>query len=151
QAVAVVVDESDVLDAHLRSPPGPRDGTGPGDARATADDAPPLRGRRGYPPRVDVRQLATTMEARRDAFVDALRELVEVDSGTYTPAGVNRVADLLEARFGESGWATERRPHRPAEGSPQLGDLLVARVEGPGRHRVLVVCHMDTVWPEGTV
>ncbi len=91
------------------------------------------------------------METRRGAFVEVLRDLVDIDSGTYTPAGVNRVADLLEARFRASGWATERRPHRPGDGEPPLGDVLVARVDGSGRQRILLVCHMDTVWPEGTV
>jgi glutamate carboxypeptidase len=100
---------------------------------------------------MDVRGLARAMESRRAAFVEALRDLVGIDSGTYTPAGVNLVADALEARFRASGWAIDRRSHTPADDQAQLGDVLVARVEGSGRHRVLLVCHMDTVWPEGTV
>ncbi|MDP9341102.1 MAG: M20 family metallopeptidase [Actinomycetota bacterium] len=98
---------------------------------------------------MDVRAVAQAVEDRRDAFTDALHELVQIDSGTYTPAGVNRVADLMERRFRDSGWAVDRRS--PAPENAELGDLLVARVEGSGRHRVLLVCHMDTVWPEGTV
>jgi glutamate carboxypeptidase len=100
---------------------------------------------------MDVRAVAGSVEDRRNEFTQALRDIVDIDSGTYTPAGVNKVADALEARFRSSGWEVERRVHRPGNGAQQLGDVLVARVEGSGSHRVLLVCHMDTVWPEGTV
>jgi glutamate carboxypeptidase len=101
-------------------------------------------------PDMDVRAVAGAVEERHDAFTDALRDLVAIDSGTDTPQGVNAVADVLERRFRESGWDVDRRPHRPGQGSPPLGDILVARVGGSGSRRVLLVCHMDTVWPEGT-
>jgi glutamate carboxypeptidase len=99
---------------------------------------------------MDVRAVAREIEEGREGFTQALRDVVDVDSGTYTPEGVNKVADLLEERFRSSEWDVERRAHRPPEGEQQLGDMLIARVEGSGSHRVLLVCHMDTVWPEGT-
>jgi glutamate carboxypeptidase len=88
------------------------------------------------------------LEQRRDSFVDALQELVAIDSGTQSPDGVNLVADVLQRRFREDGWETERRPH--AGDGPQLGDLLLATIHGSGEHRVVLVCHMDTVFPDGT-
>jgi glutamate carboxypeptidase len=112
--------------------------------------APPRRGPPNILHRVDVgavRRLVATESAR---FVDALGELVSIDSGTYTPTGVNRVGDVLDRWFRDAGWDTERREHRPGVGQRQLGDVLVARVSGNGSHRVLLLCHMDTVWPEGT-
>src|SRR4029079_13923867 len=78
------------------------------------------------------------------AFVDSLRDLVSIDSGNRSRSGVNRVADALQARFHEDGWTTERRPN------DGLGDLLLARIEGTGSHRVVLVCHMDTVVDDGT-
>ncbi len=91
------------------------------------------------------------LAARRyDDYVEALEELVNIDSGSYTPEGVNRIADLCEARFRSHGWTVERIPHRPAEGEPQLGDLLVGRLEGAGGPRVLMIGHTDTVFDPGT-
>ncbi len=91
------------------------------------------------------------LAARRyDDYVEALEELVNIDSGSYTPQGVNRVVDLCEARFRSHGWTVERIPHRPAEGEPQLGDLLVGRLEGAGGPRVLMIGHTDTVFDPGT-
>ncbi len=77
--------------------------------------------------------------------------MVNIDCGTYTPAGVNAIADLCEARFRAGGWTIERPPHAPADGAPQLGrppDRPAARRR---RTRVLLVGHMDTVFDEGTV
>jgi glutamate carboxypeptidase len=93
---------------------------------------------------MDVGAVLRFAEQRRDAFVDSLRDLVAIDSGSHSRAGVNRMAAALEERFGEDGWTTERRPN------DGLGDLLLARIEGTGDHRVVLVCHMDTVFPDGT-
>jgi glutamate carboxypeptidase len=88
---------------------------------------------------------------RYDDFVQALREMVNVDCGSYTPEGVNAIADMCAERFGKGGWAVERIPHRPAEGEPPLGDLIVGRLPGTGGPRVLMIGHTDTVFDPGTV
>ena len=89
--------------------------------------------------------------SRTDPYVESLREMVNIDSGSYTPDGVNRIADLCEKRFRAGGWEVERRPHRAGEGAPeQLGDLVIGRRPGSGP-RLLMIGHMDTVFPEGTV
>ncbi len=87
---------------------------------------------------------------RYDAFVDALREMVDIDCGSYTPEGVNRVVDLCEARFEALGASVDRRRHRPRDGQPRLGDLLIGRLQGTGGPRVLMVGHTDTVFDPGT-
>lgn len=96
-------------------------------------------------------EMLRELAARRyDDYIEALEELVNIDSGSYTPEGVNRVADRCEARFRAHGWSVERIPHRPAEGDLQLGDLLIGRLEGGGGPRVLMIGHMDTVFDPGT-
>ena len=65
------------------------------------------------------------------------------------------MADFIQAKLPDDGWAIERIEHKPAEGAPRLGDLLIARLEGErraeeGGQRVLLIGHMDTVFPEGT-
>ena len=87
-----------------------------------------------------------------DSYLADLRALVNVDCGTYIPSGVNRVADLMLERFAARGWSTERFPHQSHRDEPRLGDVLVATRRGAheeGR-RILLVGHMDTVFPEGT-
>jgi glutamate carboxypeptidase len=101
---------------------------------------------------VDVPALRPLVAARSEAFVDDLRTMVNVDCGSYTPSGVNRIADLCEQRFDAGGWRVERTPHAPEGNEPQLGDLVIGRLAGAdGGPRVLLVGHMDTVFDEGTV
>jgi glutamate carboxypeptidase len=105
---------------------------------------------------VDVHELQRLVERRHGAYLEDLRTTVGIDCGTFIPVGVNQVADLMQRRFEQSGWSVERRPHRPGEGEKQLGDALVARLPGgvphaDGGRRILLIGHMDTVFPEGTV
>ena len=72
------------------------------------------------------------MEAGLGAYLDDLRSMVGIDCGTYTPEGVNRVADRCAERFGALGFEVERRRHRPREDEPQLGDCLIGTGTGPG-------------------
>ncbi len=91
-----------------------------------------------------------------DAYLDDLRALVNIECGTYLADGVNRVADHMELRFRQAGWNVERTPHAPTEGEPRLGDVLTATIFGTdagaskANARVLLVGHMDTVFPDGT-
>ena len=80
-----------------------------------------------------------------DSFLDDLRALVDIDSGSYTPAGVAAVADQLQSRFEALGAEVERVP------GEALGPQLVARLRGSGAGRVLLIGHMDTVFPVGEV
>jgi glutamate carboxypeptidase len=100
---------------------------------------------------VDVLALRDLVASRFDAYVDALATMVNVDCGSYSPAGVNRIADLCEERFRARGWDVDRRPHVPDRGAVQLGDLVMGTLRGAGGPRVLLVGHMDTVFDEGTV
>jgi glutamate carboxypeptidase len=99
---------------------------------------------------MDVTSLRDLAAARYEDFVDALREMVDTDCGSYTPDGVDRIADLCEARFHRDGWDVDRRPHVPAPGEPRLGDLVIGTLRGSGGPKVLLVGHTDTVFDEGT-
>jgi glutamate carboxypeptidase len=103
-------------------------------------------------PAMELSSLGSLAERRYDDFVGALEEMVNVDCGSYTPDGVNRIGDLCEARFRAGGWEVDRRAHDPAGDEPQLGDLLIGTLPGSGSGpRILLVGHMDTVFDEGTV
>lgn len=94
--------------------------------------------------------LIDAVQKRGDEYVEALREMIDVDCGTYTVEGVNRIADACEKRFRDSGWKVDRRSHSPIAEEQQLGDVVIGRLEGEGDLRVLLIGHMDTVFPEGT-
>jgi glutamate carboxypeptidase len=95
------------------------------------------------------------MRERFGNVLDRIEELVNIDSGSFTAEGVNRVADLCQTRFEAAGWEVERhRPDRDWVGQP-VGDLLVGRRTGrrsvaDGGRRMLLLAHMDTVFDDGT-
>jgi glutamate carboxypeptidase len=106
-------------------------------------------------PRADPAGLLPLVRGRYTGAVQQLERLVGVDSGSWSPAGVNRVADLVEARLHRGGWAVDRRSHHPALGEAQLGDVLIGRRHGAlpadmGGRRVLLMAHMDTVFDDGS-
>jgi glutamate carboxypeptidase len=105
---------------------------------------------------VDIHKLQGLVERRHDAYLEDLRTTVGIDCGTFIVDGVNQVADLMQARFQAAGWDVERIPHRSEADEAPLGDVLVARLAGnlphdEGGRRILLIGHMDTVFPEGTV
>jgi len=72
-------------------------------------------------------------------LLDLLRELVEIESPTYS-GGVRRVAEVCARELEALG------------AHPRFldGDHLVAELDGDGPP-LLLVGHTDTVWPEGTI
>jgi glutamate carboxypeptidase len=93
--------------------------------------------------------LPEAVEARLPRYLAELETLGNNDCGSYTAAGVNRIADRVAASLTELGAEVERIAHSPAPGELQLGDLVIGRLAGDGPRRLLIG-HMDTVFDEGT-
>lgn len=93
--------------------------------------------------------LPAAVAARLPRLSDELAALVNIDCGSYTPAGVNQVADRVAGWLSEMGARVERIQHRPAVGATQLGDLVIGRLVGSGPH-LLLIGHLDTVFDPGT-
>jgi glutamate carboxypeptidase len=93
--------------------------------------------------------LTEAVQARLPRYLAELEALVNIDCGSYSPAGVNRVADAVTASLQELGASVERIAHQPAAGDPQLGDLVIGQLHGDGP-RLLLIGHMDTVFDPGT-
>jgi glutamate carboxypeptidase len=80
-----------------------------------------------------------------DALI-LLRQLVELESYTRDKKGVDALAGFLAAEFRARGATAELLPMQ------EVGDILVARCDSrkPGAP-VMVLGHLDTVWPPGTL
>ena len=99
---------------------------------------------------VGTADLVAAAQERYERYLAGLREIVDIDSGSFSPAGVNRVADICERRFRDLGMHVERVEHRPRESQEQLGDLVIGRSSGNGGGpAILIVGHMDTVFDDG--
>ncbi len=78
-------------------------------------------------------------------YLEDLERVVNIDSGTYTKAGVNLVGAHLQQRFHDFGFSTY------FDRQQEYGDNLVATHEGsaPNGPRILLIGHIDTVFPDG--
>jgi glutamate carboxypeptidase len=97
----------------------------------------------------DLAALRSSVSEALPEYLRDLERLVNIDCGSYSPDGVNLVADAVAERMTELRFAVERRRHRPEPGQRQLGDLVVGRCPGTGP-RLLLIGHMDTVFEPGT-
>lgn len=94
-------------------------------------------------------RLRGAIDAVLAAFLTDLERLVNIDCGSYSPAGVNLVADWVAADLTALGAHVERRP----DPENRYGDTVIGTFAGrPGAGpRILLIGHMDTVFPDGTV
>jgi len=96
----------------------------------------------------ELRRLEASVAAGLPAFLEALERLCSIDCGSYSPAGVNEVADWVTAQFEGLGGEVERRPDPGGRyGDTVIGTFPGRRGAGP---RLLLIGHMDTVFPDGT-
>jgi glutamate carboxypeptidase len=84
------------------------------------------------------------IENSYDAFLQDLKALVSVDCGTANKRGVDRVGKWVGERCAAWGWGVERLSQS------EYGDLWKAQLRGPGHGRILLLGHLDTVYPDGT-
>jgi glutamate carboxypeptidase len=83
---------------------------------------------------------------QRDALVDLVAALVDIDSGSYDKAGVDAVGARLRSFLHEHGIAFTSIP------SEKFGDAIRAEtgnVGGAGNAPVLLLGHRDTVFAQG--
>jgi glutamate carboxypeptidase len=92
----------------------------------------------------DLLRVITANEGR---LRSRLRQLVEVESPSEDKAGVNDADSVVQ------DWLKTLQTQWKRHKSPRFGDILEARF-GPARStrgRVLLLGHLDTVWPLGTL
>ena len=98
----------------------------------------------GRPHAIPLGRLREEVSRRLPDYLADLEELVSIESGSYTKAGVDLVATWMAERLATLGAAIDRHPHA------QLGDTIVAtfggRREGP---LTLLIGHGDTVFEPG--
>ncbi len=104
-----------------------------------------------HPYEIEPRQLLKDAEERQRRMLEQLRELVSIESPSEDKAAVDRAGGLIAGWFEELG--AKIRLHR----QKKFGDLLevrfgaMARGAGGREKPILLLGHLDTVWPMGTL
>jgi glutamate carboxypeptidase len=89
--------------------------------------------------------LVEQAERIMEPYLDDLKAIVNIDSGTYTKPNVDRVGAYLQERFADFGFDTS------VDRQQAYGDNLVATHKGNALNgaRILLIGHMDTVFSDG--
>src|SRR4051812_11476617 len=76
------------------------------------------------------------------AVVESLKEMVQIESGSANVEGLARMADYTERRLQALGAQTER-----IKATRGPGTLVKGTLTGAGSKRLMLIAHMDTVYP----
>ncbi len=96
---------------------------------------------------MNAQQMVEQAEHLMEQYLDDLKTIVNIDSGTYTKSGIDRVGAYLQERFHDFGFSTH------VDQQEQFGNHLVATHTGntaKGPH-ILLIGHIDTVFSAGEV
>ena len=90
-------------------------------------------------------------ETSASALLSGIREWVEIETPTSDPTGVNRLMTLVAGQFAAIGAHVERIPGRDNRGDHLSITSPWAGPRGENSAGILVLCHLDTVHPSGTL
>lgn len=91
----------------------------------------------------------------KPALLQTMKELVEIESGSSDREGLDRIAGYISARLQSLGGKVElieppAADHYKMFDTPeQPGRIVKASFTGRGSKKILLLAHMDTVYPRG--
>ncbi|BFN29423.1 carboxypeptidase G2 precursor [Pseudomonas sp. SCT] len=90
-------------------------------------------------------ELLEQAKAAQSAYIETVKQLVAVDTGTGQAAGLATVSQMLVERLQALGAQVSTSP-----ATPSAGDNIVGTLKGTGSKDFLLMVHYDTVFAEGT-
>lgn len=91
---------------------------------------------------------AATAEA--PATLATLERLVKIESGSYDAQGLVALGNLLAEELKARGASVEQlKGKADAHDGKNSGDIIVGRLTGTGKGKLLLISHMDTVYERG--
>jgi glutamate carboxypeptidase len=91
-------------------------------------------------------ELTEYFQQKEEPMVSQLRQLINIESPSNDKGAVNHMADRIQELLLECDAEIQRFPGK------DTGDMVLgAWNESPGDPGIGLLCHMDTVWPVGTL
>lgn len=91
--------------------------------------------------------LAEIAENQAAGALESITTFAAIESGSGDAAGLARLADVLEERLESLDFDVRRSP----SDFDVNADTLIAVKTGTGTHRIMLMAHMDTVFPSGSL
>jgi len=96
-------------------------------------------------------------QKEKPALLETLKQLTAIESGSREVAELDKIAKVLAARLQTLGGkiemieATEADTVRLSDTPEKLGKMVKATFTGTGTKKILLMAHMDTVYPRGMI
>jgi glutamate carboxypeptidase len=94
------------------------------------------------------------VDAQVPQVLASLKDLVSIESGSRDLEGLATLSKLIAQRLQASGMTVQTLPTQAPGFHPQLkgatlGSMVYGTRTGTGKRKVLLIAHMDTVYPKG--
>ncbi|MET3182452.1 UNVERIFIED_ORG: glutamate carboxypeptidase [Variovorax guangxiensis] len=98
--------------------------------------------------------IAALAAKEKPALLETLKELVSIESGSRDLDGLEKISDLIAARFKALGGEVElidpsAEAYRMEDTPEKIGRVVRATFKGTGKKKILLIAHMDTVYTVG--
>ena len=98
-------------------------------------------------------QIKQAAEGAKQPYLNTLKDLVNIESGSKDLAGVNKMAQLTAARLKAAGADVSILPandiYRMDDTPEKVGPMVKAVLKGKGKSKIMLIAHMDTVYQKG--
>ena len=98
-------------------------------------------------------KLLELAKKEQQPYLDTLRDLVHIESGSKDVAGVKKIAEYIAAKLKAQGAKVEvitpTDIYRLDDTPEQVGPMVHAEFKGKGASRIMLIAHMDTVYLPG--
>ena len=90
----------------------------------------------------------------KPALLETLKELVSIESGSRDLEGLEKISDLIAAKFKAMGGEVElidpsAEAYRMEDTPEKIGRAVRATFKGTGKKKIMLIAHMDTVYTVG--
>lgn len=89
----------------------------------------------------------------QQAYLDTLKELVHIESGSKDIEGLNHIAQVVADKLKAQGGAVEiiqsADVYRMDDTPEKVGPMVKAVFKGKGKSKIMLIGHMDTVYQKG--
>ena len=89
------------------------------------------------------------VKKEQPALLQTMKTLVEIESGSRDIEGLDRIANDIAGRLKALGGNVELIEPEQVDQRGKLGKMVRATFTGTGTRKILLLAHMDTVYPRG--
>jgi len=103
-----------------------------------------------------VEPVVSLAKKEKAALMDTLKQLVEIESGSREIEGLDRLAGVIASRLQALGGKVEiiepgADVYKMHDTPEKIGKMVRATFAGTGGKKILLIAHMDTVYPKGMI